>query len=45
MIIRGIEEHDLRAVLDIPRVREWMNSHSWLVNIIVCVIFVVLILF
>jgi hypothetical protein len=26
-----------------PRVREWMNTHSWLVNIIVCVIFIVII--
>ena len=28
-----------------PQVREWMNTHSWLVNIIACVIFIVLILF
>jgi len=27
-----------------PKVREWMNSHIWLVNIIVCVVFIVLIL-
>jgi len=27
-----------------PNVRDWMNSHSWLINIIVCAIFVVLIL-
>jgi Sap, sulfolipid-1-addressing protein len=34
-----------RAERLMPQVREWMNSHSWLVNIIVCVIFIVLILF
>ena len=33
-----------RAERLMPKVGEWMNSHSWLVNIIVCVIFVVLIL-
>ena len=33
-----------RAERLMPKVREWMNTHSWLVNIIVCVIFVVLIL-
>lgn len=27
-----------------PKVRDWMNTHSWLVNIIVCVIFIALIL-
>jgi ribulose 1,5-bisphosphate synthetase/thiazole synthase len=27
-----------------PRVRDWMNTNSWLVNIIVCGIFIVLIL-
>ena len=27
-----------------PQVRDWMNTHSWLVNIIVCVIFIALIL-
>jgi hypothetical protein len=27
-----------------PRVREWMNTHSWLVNIIVCIVFIALIL-
>jgi hypothetical protein len=27
-----------------PKVREWMNTHSWLVNIIVYVVFIVLIL-
>ena len=27
-----------------PKVRKWMNSHIWLVNIIVCVVFIVLIL-
>ena len=28
-----------------PKVRDWMNETSWMVNIIVCVVFVVLILF
>ena len=27
-----------------PKVRDWMASHSWLVNIIVCLIFIALIL-
>jgi hypothetical protein len=27
-----------------PRVREWMNTHSWLLNIITCVVFIALIL-
>ena len=34
-----------RAEQLMPQVREWMNTHSWLVNIIACVIFIVLILF
>jgi hypothetical protein len=34
-----------RAQQLMPQVREWMNTHSWLVNIIVCVIFVALIVF
>jgi uncharacterized protein involved in cysteine biosynthesis len=33
-----------RAETAMPRMRDWMNSHSWLVNIIVCVIFILLIL-
>jgi len=33
-----------RAVRVMPKVREWMNANSWLVNIIVYVIFIVLIL-
>jgi len=33
-----------RAQELMPKVRNWMNSHSWLVNIIVYVIFIVLIL-
>jgi hypothetical protein len=28
-----------------PKVRHWMNTNSWLVNIIVYVIFILLILF
>lgn len=32
-----------RAVDAMPKVREWMNSHSWLINIIACAIFIVLI--
>jgi hypothetical protein len=27
-----------------PRVRDWMNTNSWLVNIIVCVVFIAIIL-
>jgi hypothetical protein len=34
-----------RAQRLMPQVREWMNTHSWLVNIIACAIFIVLILF
>ena len=34
-----------RAQRVMPQVREWMNTHSWLVNIIACGIFIVLILF
>jgi hypothetical protein len=33
-----------RAQEAMPKVREWMNANSWLVNIIVYVIFIVLIL-
>ncbi|WP_128374498.1 GAP family protein [Streptomyces cavernae] len=33
-----------RAEAAMPRVRDWMNTHSWLINIIVCVVFIVLIL-
>src|SRR5918994_6867149 len=33
-----------RAKVAMPKVRDWMNSHSWLVNIIVYVVFIVLIL-
>jgi len=33
-----------RAERAMPKVRDWMNTHSWLINIIVCVIFIVLIL-
>ncbi len=32
------------AEVAMSKVRDWMNTHSWLVNIIVCVIFIVLIL-
>jgi hypothetical protein len=34
-----------RAQGFMPKVRDWMNSNSWLVNIIVCGVFVALILF
>ena len=34
-----------RAQRVMPQVREWMNTHSWLVNIIACVIFIMLIVF
>jgi hypothetical protein len=33
-----------RAVRVMPNVRDWMNSHSWLINILVCGIFTLLIL-
>src|SRR5688500_11507285 len=33
-----------RAELAMPKVRDWMNTHSWLVNIIVYVVFIFLIL-
>ena len=33
-----------RAVGAMPKLRDWMNSNSWLVNIIVCVIFIILII-
>jgi len=33
-----------RAERAMPTVRDWMNTHSWLVNIIVYVVFIVLIL-
>ncbi|MGH8982715.1 MAG: GAP family protein, partial [Acidimicrobiia bacterium] len=33
-----------RAERAMPTVRDWTNSHSWLVNIIVCGIFIALIL-
>jgi hypothetical protein len=33
-----------RAVHAMPKLRDWMNTNSWLVNIIVCAIFIVLIL-
>lgn len=32
-----------RAVAAMPKVRDWMSTNSWLVNIIVCAIFIVLI--
>lgn len=34
-----------RAASVMPAVRDWMNSHSWLVNIIVYLVFIVLIVF
>jgi hypothetical protein len=33
-----------RAQRLMPKVRDWMNTNSWLVNIIVCVVFILLIL-
>jgi hypothetical protein len=33
-----------RANRIMPRIREWMNTHSWLINIITCLVFIVLIL-
>ncbi|MCX2728774.1 GAP family protein [Saccharopolyspora sp. NFXS83] len=32
-----------RAVTAMPKLRDWMNTRSWLVNIIVCLFFIVLI--
>lgn len=32
-----------RAASAMPRIRDWMNSHSWLVNIIVYLVFIALI--
>ncbi|MEO3752779.1 GAP family protein [Streptomyces sp. B6B3] len=32
-----------RAEAAMPRVRDWINGHSWLVNILVCVLFIVII--
>src|SRR5215218_3616270 len=34
-----------RAQQVMPKVRDWMNTNSWLVNIIVYIVFIVLILF
>jgi hypothetical protein len=34
-----------RAQRVMPQVREWLNTHSWLVNIIACGMFIVLIVF
>jgi hypothetical protein len=34
-----------RAEVAMPKVRDWMNTNSWLVNIIVYVVFILLILF
>jgi hypothetical protein len=34
-----------RAERAMPKVRDWMNTNSWLVNIIVYIVFIVLILF
>ena len=33
-----------RATARMPGIRDWMNSHGWLINIVVCVIFVFLII-
>ncbi|SES33432.1 GAP family protein [Actinokineospora terrae] len=33
-----------RARRAMPRVREWLTSHTWLVNVVVCLFFVLLIL-
>ena len=33
-----------RAQRMMPKVRDWMNANSWLVNIIVCIVFIFLIL-
>jgi len=33
-----------RAKRAMPKVREWVNSRSWLVHIVACLIFIALIL-
>ncbi|MEC4019610.1 GAP family protein [Streptomyces sp. H27-D2] len=33
-----------RAERVMPRLREWLNSHSWVVNIAACLIFIAIIL-
>ncbi len=33
-----------RAVVAMPKLRDWMRTNAWLVNIIVCAVFIVLIL-
>ncbi|MEV0408089.1 GAP family protein [Actinoallomurus sp. NPDC050550] len=33
-----------RAEHAMPKVRDWLNSHSWLVNVIACLVFIALIL-
>ena len=33
-----------RAVRAMPSVRDWINGNAWLLNIIVCLIFIALIL-
>ncbi len=40
----GFELFGHRARSAMPKVRDWMNTHSWLVNIIVYFIFIALIL-
>nr|WP_277611476.1 GAP family protein [Streptomyces scabichelini] len=42
LLVRLLFAGHAEAVM--PKVRDWMNTHSWLVNIIACVIFIVLIL-
>lgn len=34
-----------RAEAALPKVRDWAQTHSWLINIAVCVLFILLILF
>jgi hypothetical protein len=34
-----------RAEVAMPKVRDWMNTNSWLVNIVVYIVFILLILF
>jgi hypothetical protein len=33
-----------RAEVAMPKVRDWMNSHSWVINIFVYLVFIALIL-
>ncbi|MFF7264669.1 GAP family protein [Streptomyces sp. NPDC008159] len=42
LLIRMLFGHHAEGAM--PKIRDWTNTHSWLVNIIVCVVFIILIL-